>query len=194
MAGPSRKWAKPNGGSRVMVDSIPDLEIGKAAEHLVVADLILSGYRAYLTEQGLPYDVVIDHAGTLYRVQVKATRRAKKMPARGAIGIGYLFQVRRAGKGGRRQYPDGEFDIIALVALDIRVIAYLPFQKRILQTVHLRPPGHCPSARTERTRNITQFPIESVMAALAEKDPVLSPKAPPLTAVPSGQEMLFEIA
>ena len=40
-------------------EGIPDLELGKAAEHLVVADLILSGYRAYLTEQGLPYDVVV---------------------------------------------------------------------------------------------------------------------------------------
>ena len=79
-----------------MVEVIPDLEIGKAAEHLVVADLILSGYRAYLTEQGLPYDVVIDYEGRLYRVQVKATRYAKRMPARGAVGMGYLYNVRRS--------------------------------------------------------------------------------------------------
>ena len=47
------------------LDLLSDLELGKAAEHLVVADLILSGYRAYLTEQGLPYDVVVDHEGIL---------------------------------------------------------------------------------------------------------------------------------
>ena len=76
--------------------------------------------------------MVIDCAGALYRVQVKATRGAKRLPARGAVGMGYLFQVRRAGKGGRRQYADNEFDIIALVAMDIRVIAYLPISESIL--------------------------------------------------------------
>jgi hypothetical protein len=175
-------------------ESIPDLELGRAAEHLVVADLILSGYRAYLTEQGLPYDVVIDYEGKLYRVQVKATRCPKRMPARGALGLGYLYNVRRAGKGGRRKYPDDEFDLIALVALDIRIIAYLPFEGRALQTINLRPPGHRPSPRTERTRTIDQFPVETAMAVLAGKRPVLPPRAPPLQVAPRDQGMLFDVA
>ncbi len=65
------------------MDKLSDLELGKAAEHLVVADLILSGYRAYLTEQGLPYDVVVDHEGRLYRVQGRqlgTSRLLKKSP------------------------------------------------------------------------------------------------------------------
>jgi hypothetical protein len=48
---------------RVILDrSTPDraLELGKAAEHIVCADLILAGYRAFLADQGLPYDVVFD--------------------------------------------------------------------------------------------------------------------------------------
>jgi len=177
-----------------MVEVIPDLEIGKAAEHLVVADLILSGYRAYLTEQGLPYDVVIDYEGRLYRVQVKATRYAKRMPARGAVGMGYLYNVRRAGKGGRRKYPDDEFDFVALVALDIRIIAYLPFEGKVLQTINLRPPGHRPSPRMERTRTIDQFPIETAMAVFTGKRPVLTPRAPPLQVVPQDQGVLFDVA
>ena len=176
------------------VEAIPDLELGKAAEHLVVADLILSGYRAYLTEQGLPYDAVIDFEGNLYRVQVKASRCAKRMPARGAVGVGYLYNVRRAGKGGRRQYADDEFDIVALVAMDLRIVAYLPFTGRILQTIHLRPPGHHGCARTERTRTIDQFPIESAMAVLTGKRPVLAPRAEPLRVVPRDQGLLFETA
>ena len=56
-----------------MNNAVSDLETGRAAEHLVVADLILSGYRAFLTEQGLPYDVVLDCGEKLYRLQVKAT-------------------------------------------------------------------------------------------------------------------------
>src|ERR1700681_1688362 len=112
-----------------MSGSVDDLELGKAAEHLVVADLILQGHRAYLTDQGLPYDVVLDDAGHLYRVQVKSTRQPKRIPQRESFFPGYYFHVKRAGKGNRRQYRDDEFDMLALVALDIRVIAYMPFCK-----------------------------------------------------------------
>jgi hypothetical protein len=176
----------------VNAEEIPDLELGKAAEHMVVADLILSGYRAYLTEQGLPYDVVVDHEGNLYRVQVKASRCAKRMPQRAIHTPGYLYNVRRAGKGGRRKYADDEFDIVALVAMDVRIVAYLPFKG--LQTIWLRPPGHRGSARTERTHTIDQFPIETVMAVLTGRRPVLSPKVRAVRVVPRDQACLFEIA
>jgi hypothetical protein len=169
------------------------LEAGRAAEHLVVADLILSGYRAYLTDQGLPYDVVIDCAGTLFRVQVKATREARKLPAHGALGAGYLFQVRRAGKGGRRLYANDAFDILALVALDIRIIAYLPFSESVLQTIHLRPPGYQHHARAERRRNIDQFPIEAALAVLTGKRPVLPPRQNFPRAMAADQPGLFEM-
>ena len=175
-------------------EGIPDLELGKAAEHLVVADLILSGYRAYLTEQGLPYDVVVDHEGNLYRVQVKASRRAKRMPQRAMVTPGYLYNVRRAGKAGRRQYADDEFDIVALVAMDVRIVAYLPFKVQILQTICLRPPGHVGSARTARTRTIDQFPVEAAMAALTGKRPTLAPRAEAVRVVARDQGRLFEIA
>jgi hypothetical protein len=173
---------------------IPDLELGKAAEHLVVADLILSGYRAYLTEQGLPYDVVIDHEGVLYRVQVKASRCARRMPQRATVTPGYLYHVRRAGKRGRRVYGNDEFDIVALVGMDVRIIAYLPFKGQMLQTIYLRPPGHLGSARTERTRTIDQFPIEGAIAALTGKRPVLPPRVEAIRVAPRDQGRLFEIA
>jgi hypothetical protein len=32
--------------------------MGKAAEHLVCADLLMKGYKAFLSAQGLPYDVI----------------------------------------------------------------------------------------------------------------------------------------
>lgn len=59
--------------------------------------------------------------------------RATHIPA-------YLWHVRRAGKGGVRSYAVGEFDLLALVALDIRRIAYLA-PSHTKQTVHIRPPG-----------------------------------------------------
>lgn len=175
-------------------DAISDLELGKAAEHLVVADLILSGYRAYLTEQGLPYDVVLDLEGNLYRIQVKASRCAKRMPQRVAHTPGYLYHVRRAGKGGRRKYGDDEFEIVALVAMDLRIVAYLPFKGPILQSIYLRPRGHSGSARTERTRTIDQFPIETAIAALTGKRPTLALRAIASRVLPRDQGRLFEIA
>ena len=37
-----------------------DLMIGVAGEHLVCFDLITKGFTCFMTEQGLPYDIVAD--------------------------------------------------------------------------------------------------------------------------------------
>ena len=56
--------------------------MGKAAEHLVCADLLMKGYNAFLSDQGLPFDVVIDLGRRLFRVQVKGTAKPKNpMPS-----------------------------------------------------------------------------------------------------------------
>ncbi len=123
-----------------LVDAIGALEVGKAAEHLVCADLILQGHRAYLSDQGLPYDVVVDVDGRLLRVQVKATACPKIVPKR-ICPPKYQWNVRRAGKGAKRIIGNDEFEILALVALDIRTIAYIPINDKVLQTVHLRQSG-----------------------------------------------------
>lgn len=74
-------------------------EWGRAAEHLVVADLILQGIPAFLVSGSLPYDVIADFGGRRLRVQVKATHRAM---------------------------PSGRADLFAFVVLETRAIAYLP--------------------------------------------------------------------
>jgi hypothetical protein len=158
MDGPSPKYP--------LSEKVADLELGKAAEHLVVADLILQGRRAYLTDQGLPYDVVVDIDGRLLRIQVKSTRCQKAIPQRKYTTPGYLFSVRRAGKGGKRLYSAADFDLVALVALDIRMIAYLPFDEAIKQTIYLRPVGHQPSANATRLRNIDGFPFDRALTAV----------------------------
>jgi hypothetical protein len=115
--------------------------VGKAAEHLVCVDLLMKGYNAFLSDQGLPYDVVIDLGRQLVRVQVKGTAKPKN-PMRGLrISDGYFFHVRRAGRGHRRVYGDNEFDIYALVALDIYAVAYFARKEVDSQTICLRVPG-----------------------------------------------------
>ena len=149
-----------------VASEVTDLELGKAAEHLVVADLILQGYRAYLTDQGLPYDVVVDLEGRLIRVQVKASREQRPVPQRVAFTPGYLFHVRRAGKGGRRRYNGDEFELLAFVAMDTRVIAYMPFTEGLRQSLILRPSGYVPTNRAERRENIDQFPFKAAVDRL----------------------------
>lgn len=104
---------------------LDDLAAGKAGEYLVCADLILRGYIAFPTEQGLPYDVVLADERNLYRVQVKTTRQPLKVPQRKNRSDKYIFHVRRCGKGGRKFYADNEVDIFALVALDSKTIGYI---------------------------------------------------------------------
>lgn len=151
---------------------VSDLEIGKAAEHLVAADLILSGYRAFLSDQGLPYDVVVDLDGRLVRVQVKATRMQRSVPQRTLERPGYLFNHKRSGKNGSRSYAGTEFDIFAFVALDIRCVAYMPFRDAPKQCLILRPPGQMPAKHATRAENIDQLPfgvaVERWMARYAK--------------------------
>ena len=109
-----------------LTDNIEDLQIGKAGEYLVCADLILHGHIAFPSEQGLPYDVVAEIEGKLFKVQVKTTRKPKNNPQRKSDIPVYLFGVGRNGSMGRnKKYLNGQVDIFALVALDTKVVAYI---------------------------------------------------------------------
>lgn len=114
-----------------------DLDVGTAGEHLVCADLLLSGYIAFRTDQSCAYDIAVDLGGRLVRLQVKSTRGPKQLPQRLTTSLAYQWHVRRAGKGGRRLYADDEFDLLALVGLDIRQVAYVPPSLN-RQTIHIR--------------------------------------------------------
>ena len=115
---------------------VTDLALGVAGEHFFCADLLLQGYNAFLTDQNCPYDVALEIGGRLIRVQVKTTRKERHIPQRAVRTPAYLFHVRRCGKGGRRSYNETDFDVMALVALDIRKIAYIKLSEA-KQTIHL---------------------------------------------------------
>jgi len=102
----------------------------------VCADLILKGHVAYLSEQGLPYDVVCDYNGRLIKIQVKATRKVRPIPQRAKHTPAYLFHIKRCGKGGAKEYTHDDFDVMALVALDTKKIAYISI-KSARRTMHL---------------------------------------------------------
>lgn len=136
-----------------------DLAVGTAAEHLVCADLLLAGWRAFLADQNCPYDIAVDVGGRLVRIQVKATRRQRPVPSIRHQTPAYMWHVRRAGKGGQRVYAADEFDLLALVAVDVRLIAYLP-PSNLRQTIHIRPPG------TTGGKQFDHFPFISALEGL----------------------------
>lgn len=147
---------------------VTDLAAGTAAEHLVCADLLLQGYRAFLADQNCPYDVAVDIGGRLVRIQVKATRAARALPQRVGHFPAYMWHVRRAGKGGRRVYGANEFDLLALVALDCRRIAYLPPSDH-RQTVHIRAHDNAsaPAHGGKCGKTFEQFPFAAALGGLA---------------------------
>lgn len=114
-----------------------ELQLGKAGEHLVVADLILKGYSAFLSDQGLNYDVVADVGSRLVRVQVKTTLGPKYYMHRSISNIKkgkkqyegqrcvYRFGMRRGMHTSKRTVAFEQVDVLAFVALDTRRIAYI---------------------------------------------------------------------
>lgn len=113
------------------------LEVGKAGEHLVCADLILKGYKAYLSDQGLSYDIIIDAKNKLLRVQVKTTLQTTNIPQRRQNYKSYKFNCRRCGKGGRKSYEENDFDLMAFICIEDNLIRYLK-NKDVKQTMYFR--------------------------------------------------------
>lgn len=102
-----------------------ELQIGKAGEYLVCADLIMKGFVAFPSEQGLPYDVLLDNGERLFRVQVKTCEKPRILPQRNKDTLAYQFNIKKHGKNNRTIYGEDEVDIFALVALDTRSVGYV---------------------------------------------------------------------
>lgn len=106
------------------------IELGTAGEHLVCADLLCRGHRAFMSAAGLPYDVVADIGGKLVRIAVKSTSKPKERPGRAGSKFRYRFMLFRAarhssGEYSRQLYTRAECDVIAMVALDTKRVAYM---------------------------------------------------------------------
>ena len=114
-----------------------ELQIGKAGEYLVCADLILKGFVAFPSEQGLPYDVLLDNGKKLIRVQVKTTSGTRKVQQRAVESQAYIFNIKKHGKNNIQKYADNEIDLFALVCLDVMKVGYLK-TKDMPETINIR--------------------------------------------------------
>jgi hypothetical protein len=99
------------------------LQIGKAGEHLACFDLISNGFNAFLSDQGLPYDIVVDLGGSMVRVQVKTIQKPNSY-GKYYKDI-YRFSLRRNTPNGRLSTPADDADYIAFVFMDTKEVQYI---------------------------------------------------------------------
>lgn len=114
-----------------------ELQIGKAGEYIVCADVIMMGLIAYPSEQGLPYDVVIDNGNKLLKCQVKTTEKPRLIPQRAKENYAYIFNIKRHGKNNVKRYTKSDVDLFALVELETRSVAYI-LNNEMPNTINLR--------------------------------------------------------
>jgi len=120
-----------------MIRDSKQLQIGKAGEYLVCADLIIKGFVAFPSEQGLPYDVLLDTGGKLLKVQVKTTEKPRLIQQRSNPIPAYIFSIKRAGANGKTRYEEKEIDVFALVCLETMQVGYLT-NKQMPTTINIR--------------------------------------------------------
>lgn len=105
-----------------MVKRHHTLAHGLAGEHLVCADLLLAGHRPALAPQLCPFDILAEIDGRLWRIQVKTTECARSNDGRRQGTKVYQWSFRKRGK---TLYSPKEVDLLALVSIDSRRIAYV---------------------------------------------------------------------
>lgn len=120
-----------------MIRDSKQLQIGKAGEYLACADLIIKGFIAFPSEQGLPYDILLDTGDKLLRVQVKTTEKPRIVQQRANPIPAYVFSIKRAGTNGNTRYSESEIDLFALVCLDTMQVAYIK-NKDMPSTINIR--------------------------------------------------------
>ena len=139
--------------------------VGRAGEFLVCAELAIAGYECFLAEGRLPYDVIADVGGQIVRIQVKTTSGVKPCPQRKNYTPVYAFQARRVGKMQRKGYEPGQADLVAYVALDRRVIAFMPAEK-IAQATTLRLREFEAIYACKTGMFIEDFPLQAALEAM----------------------------
>lgn len=94
---------------------------GVASEKLVEVDLILQGFDTFQpASQELPYDLIAQKDGKFYKIQVKMGQ--KKQENR-------IYVDARKGSAKERHYDHSDYDVLAVVDLEHKKVAYIPKNK-----------------------------------------------------------------
>ncbi len=108
--------------------------VGLAAEHLVLADLLLHGYAVNRSSEAESYDLALHLGGMVYaRVQVKSVAKAQTLRSKNPV---YRFETRRSQD---KRYAGNDFELFAFVALDTKTIGYAYSGGLVPSSVTLSP-------------------------------------------------------
>lgn len=137
---------------------------GSGGEYLVMADLILSGYRVTQAHSGSAYDLLVELDGPRFiRIQVKSTG-SETTTRPGTKKLFYRWELRRGNnRNTPRHYANSEYEIVALVATDIREIAYIPKTQIPISNIKLRSPSADMDPQCVRGR-INDYPFSQALA------------------------------
>lgn len=150
--------------------------MGAAGEFLVCADLILSGHRAWQAPESFSFDVIADVEGMLVRVSVLSTSRPTQRPGRINSKEAYRWQLTRTslrstGKSWAKNYSSEITDLIALVALDTRQIAYISVDESRTTFEIEAPHGLNGTARfgprDTKLRTFADFPMQYALSRIS---------------------------
>lgn len=101
---------------------------GKAGEYLACFDLLYKGFNAFPSDQGLPFDIIVERDGKLYRGQVKSVRRMYKYYIRNDGKLAhsvYRFTTRYGSVRKNRVAELKVTDFYAFVVLPKKIVAYM---------------------------------------------------------------------
>lgn len=122
-------------------------------------DLLKHGFNCMQAPAGSRYDIVADFGDIgMKRIQVKSVLGLRTSSGRYKS---YMFRSHKI-------YKPGDFDIIAMVALDVDIIAYmLPAEFISKHSMKFQPPDY--QSRWRKTNyNIDSFPLAKVLKQIKE--------------------------
>ena len=128
---------------------------GAIGELLAVVDLMKKGYYANLAGCQFPYDVLVEIDNRIYRVQVKSTASPTLKRKHS-----YDFKVSNKVRGN---------DLVAFVAVDLGVVAYLPAFKCNHARMQFKAPGSHQHSR-RKGFNLDHFTLGKALKELHEKE------------------------
>lgn len=143
--------------------SHPSARVALAGEYLTASFLVQYCDSVIIAPEGHKSDLILDHCGKLYRVQVKTTNSIYKKDNQDYFRWDFRSSYDRKAKSDR--YRSNDVDFFALVALPRKFIFFVP----------LEDVTNSLAKKVEELKNIDS--VESLQTTLniINKSPVLNP-------------------
>ena len=103
--------------------------VALAGEYLAASFLLRYCDSVILAPEGHKSDLILDHQGQLYRIQVKTTNSIYKKDGKDYYRWDFRSNADNKRKNKMLRYGSGQVDIFCLVALPLDKVFFLPFSE-----------------------------------------------------------------